>query len=220
LDAVRAVFEEASGVKLSTLDPAMSFTEIGLDSLSLTQCAQLLSKRLSVSIAFRQLAEDFPSLESLCAHLAVSFPMTASAPSEPTPAIEKDPSASARQASEQVAAPALASSLAAIQASLGSVSAMVATADALAAKPEALHVMSAELELIARQLSVLQGLLGQPQGPAKSNGNGSANRERLAAALDRAAPPMPGARLGRDREGNPAWFVPSPANPQKYVKLG
>jgi amino acid adenylation domain-containing protein len=38
--------------------------------------------------------------------------------------------------------------------------------------------------------------------------------------LDPATPPVPGARLGRDPSGTPAWFVPHPENPQKYVKYG
>ena len=32
-------------------------------------------------------------------------------------------------------------------------------------------------------------------------------------------PPAPGARLGRDREGNPAWFVPNPEKPGKYLQI-
>jgi glutamate-1-semialdehyde aminotransferase len=38
-------------------------------------------------------------------------------------------------------------------------------------------------------------------------------------AWDATQPPVPGARLGRDPQGNPAWYVPSPADPAKYVKL-
>ena len=34
-----------------------------------------------------------------------------------------------------------------------------------------------------------------------------------------AAPPQPGARLGKDREGNPAWFVPDPDRPGKYLQI-
>ncbi len=33
------------------------------------------------------------------------------------------------------------------------------------------------------------------------------------------APPAPGARLGRDRAGNPAWFVPNPEKPGKYLQI-
>jgi glutamate-1-semialdehyde aminotransferase len=37
--------------------------------------------------------------------------------------------------------------------------------------------------------------------------------------FDASKPPVPGARLGRDPSGNPAWFVPSPSEPGKYMKL-
>jgi glutamate-1-semialdehyde aminotransferase len=33
------------------------------------------------------------------------------------------------------------------------------------------------------------------------------------------APPRPGARLGKDREGKPAWFVPDPDRPGKYLQI-
>jgi amino acid adenylation domain-containing protein len=36
---------------------------------------------------------------------------------------------------------------------------------------------------------------------------------------DASAPPVPGARLGRDRAGNPAWYVPNPAEPGKYIQI-
>jgi glutamate-1-semialdehyde aminotransferase len=39
------------------------------------------------------------------------------------------------------------------------------------------------------------------------------------AAFDADRPPLPGARLGRDREGKPAWFVPNPKEPGKYLKV-
>jgi hypothetical protein len=30
---------------------------------------------------------------------------------------------------------------------------------------------------------------------------------------------VPGARLGRDTDGRPAWFVPNPEQPGKYRKV-
>jgi glutamate-1-semialdehyde aminotransferase len=33
------------------------------------------------------------------------------------------------------------------------------------------------------------------------------------------APPVEGARLGKDKEGAPAWFVPDPDRPGKYIQL-
>ena len=38
--------------------------------------------------------------------------------------------------------------------------------------------------------------------------------------MDPSRPAIPGARLGRDPEGRPAWFVPNPDAPGKYLKVG
>ena len=37
--------------------------------------------------------------------------------------------------------------------------------------------------------------------------------------MDAARPPVPGARLGREPDGRPCWFVPNPAQPGKYMKV-
>ncbi|QYO64422.1 hypothetical protein [Leptolyngbya sp. 7M] len=34
------------------------------------------------------------------------------------------------------------------------------------------------------------------------------------------SPPQPGARLGKDPEGNPAWFIPDPDRSGKYLQVG
>jgi amino acid adenylation domain-containing protein len=39
------------------------------------------------------------------------------------------------------------------------------------------------------------------------------------AAFDAARPPVPGARLGRDPDGRPAWYVSSPNTPGKFIRL-
>jgi glutamate-1-semialdehyde aminotransferase len=36
---------------------------------------------------------------------------------------------------------------------------------------------------------------------------------------DARTPPVPGARLGKDRSGKDAWFVPDPARPGKYLQV-
>lgn len=38
--------------------------------------------------------------------------------------------------------------------------------------------------------------------------------------FDPKRPPRPDARLGRDAEGSPAWFIPNPDAPGKYIKVG
>ena len=41
----------------------------------------------------------------------------------------------------------------------------------------------------------------------------------VAMVFDASKPPVPGARLGKDASGKPAWFVPHPENPSKYMKV-
>jgi amino acid adenylation domain-containing protein len=38
--------------------------------------------------------------------------------------------------------------------------------------------------------------------------------------FDASKPPVPGARLGKDQDGKPSWFVPNPGMPGKYMKVG
>ncbi len=44
-------------------------------------------------------------------------------------------------------------------------------------------------------------------------------REATVAVLDTANPPVPGALIGKDPEGNPAWFVPNPDKTGKFLRL-
>lgn len=43
--------------------------------------------------------------------------------------------------------------------------------------------------------------------------------KQVASAFDASKPPVPGARLGRDPSGVPAWFAPNPQEPGKYIKV-
>jgi glutamate-1-semialdehyde aminotransferase len=51
-------------------------------------------------------------------------------------------------------------------------------------------------------------------------GSEVASGEKLTEASDRNQPPQPGARLGRDPQGNPAWYIPDPARPGGYLQVG
>jgi glutamate-1-semialdehyde aminotransferase/acyl carrier protein len=44
-------------------------------------------------------------------------------------------------------------------------------------------------------------------------------RQSAVAVFDASRPPVPGARLGRDPEGKPAWFMPHPETPGKFVRI-
>ncbi|MFC7302484.1 hypothetical protein, partial [Cognatiluteimonas weifangensis] len=47
-----------------------------------------------------------------------------------------------------------------------------------------------------------------------------ARRAIRGAWMDAARPIAAGARLGRDPEGRPAWYLADPARPGKYLKVG
>jgi glutamate-1-semialdehyde aminotransferase/malonyl CoA-acyl carrier protein transacylase len=49
---------------------------------------------------------------------------------------------------------------------------------------------------------------------------GTAPARWAAPAMDATLPPVPGARLGRDPEGNPAWYAPHPTEAGQFVVVG
>jgi len=73
-DTLRGLIEDVSGVALAAGQEHLTFLDLGLDSLVLTQVASLLQRRFKVQLSFRQLLEEFSSLESLAGHLATTAP--------------------------------------------------------------------------------------------------------------------------------------------------
>jgi amino acid adenylation domain-containing protein len=79
---VCTLFEDVSGMDLSSADAAASFMELGLDSLTLTQASIQLKKSFGFKVTFRELMEKYRSFEALAAHLNASLPAD-SASTEP-----------------------------------------------------------------------------------------------------------------------------------------
>src|SRR5207237_3671695 len=69
LAALKGLFQALSGLDLSCASAAATFVELGFDSLFLTQAAQAVQNQFGVGVTFRQLLEEFPTLEKLAAHL-------------------------------------------------------------------------------------------------------------------------------------------------------
>jgi amino acid adenylation domain-containing protein len=68
------VFEEVSGFEVDPADEQVTFLELGLDSLSLTQVAQQLQKTFAIKVTFRELMEDLSSLGRLAAFFDERMP--------------------------------------------------------------------------------------------------------------------------------------------------
>ncbi len=77
---IKELVESASGIDISEASPHSNFTEIGLDSLLLTQIAATLKKEFKVAVTFRQLNEECDTLEKLSGYLDAKLPADAYAP--------------------------------------------------------------------------------------------------------------------------------------------
>lgn len=77
LAEVRTLMQELSGYDLTNVDPSTDLLELGLDSLLLTQAAQLIQRKFGAQISFRQLMEDVSSLRAIAEHLDQMLPASA-----------------------------------------------------------------------------------------------------------------------------------------------
>ena len=75
IDKIKEVLENASGIEMDGVTPEMSFIEMGFDSLLLTQVALNLKKEFKLPITFRQLNEEYSTLDSLAGFLEANLPL-------------------------------------------------------------------------------------------------------------------------------------------------
>jgi amino acid adenylation domain-containing protein len=71
---VKEILENTSGIDMSSITPEMTFIEAGLDSLLLTQVALNLKKKFTLPITFRQLNEEYSTLDLLTNYLDHKLP--------------------------------------------------------------------------------------------------------------------------------------------------
>jgi len=74
IEKIKHIVEEASGIEMDGVTPEMSFIEMGLDSLLLTQVAIILKKEFGLPLTFRQLNEEYATLDALSAFVDQSLP--------------------------------------------------------------------------------------------------------------------------------------------------
>ncbi len=97
---LKDMFEDASGIEMKSASPDVSFLEMGLDSLFLTQSALSISKRYGVKVTFRQLNDDLSSLNALSSYLDEKLP------AETAPAVSPQPASHAQTVPTASVAPA------------------------------------------------------------------------------------------------------------------
>ncbi|HJV95130.1 MAG TPA: acyltransferase domain-containing protein, partial [Albitalea sp.] len=90
---LRALFEDVAGTDINPADSAVSFVELGLDSLTLTQAALQVKKQFSVNLTFRQLMEKYRSFDTLAEFLDTTLPPEVIAAPPVAPLVEHHPHA-------------------------------------------------------------------------------------------------------------------------------
>ena len=86
MEKIRAVLKNLSGQDQSAADPNVTFLELGFDSLFLTQVAGTFRKEFGVKVTFRQLLEDFATMDALSTHLDAILPPEVLPPPAPAKA--------------------------------------------------------------------------------------------------------------------------------------
>jgi amino acid adenylation domain-containing protein len=69
LNDLKALIADLSGTDLTDAEADASFLELGFDSLFLTQLTQGIQSKYKVKLTFRQIMEEYPTLDTLAAHL-------------------------------------------------------------------------------------------------------------------------------------------------------
>ncbi|GAB3264619.1 hypothetical protein GCM10027347_31790 [Larkinella harenae] len=136
LNKVREMLEDASGVEMEGVTPDMSFLEMGLDSLLLTQVSLTLKKEFGLPITFRQLNEEYATIDAVVGYLDQNLPAGAY---EPQPAAQPQPVAP--QPMPVVAAPPVVA--------MGNVT-----------NASVLDLMAQQVQILAKQIALMQD--GQP----------------------------------------------------------
>jgi amino acid adenylation domain-containing protein len=94
---VKTILEDASGIEMNGVTPDMTFIEMGLDSLLLTQVALTLKKEFNLPITFRQLNEDYDNLDTLASFMEANLPAEAEPQPQPQPAVASQATAAPTQ---------------------------------------------------------------------------------------------------------------------------
>ena len=184
---LRSVFEDVAGIDLTDADTDLGFVELGLDSLTLTQAALQIKKTFKVSLTFRQLMENYRSLDALTAFLDQTLPPEAAPAPEGVRLAAASPDAAvpAGLAVQPLALPV----------------ASVATAAFSASQPLVQQVIQQQMQLMAQQLALLQGGAVQAPGggqPAASLSSAPAANLASPAATPQSTAGVPAAGDGSD----------------------
>lgn len=201
LKRIRKILEDAAGIETETDLSSTSFIEMGLDSLLLTQMAFTIKKEFNIAVTFRQLNEDYSTIDSLASFLHAGMPEDA------TPVCISEPHVRVTDNPARLVLPDNNNN------------------------ESLLALISQQLELLTRQVALLEGKASENSNSSTANvdrkirvpaikafTNNMETRDQEIQRRFQDAP-IPGAKLGKDQYGNPAWFIPDETRPGKYLQI-
>jgi amino acid adenylation domain-containing protein len=209
--AIRKILGEASGFDMSDFPVSTSFIEGGLDSLLLTQIALTLKKQFPVPVSFRQLNEECNTIEKLANYYTGKNMQFAEMPSQDIQDCNIANSHVQPQAQSDQEQP------------------YGQNAGQPVNDKAALDMILQQLRLLSQQVAQLQAnqtissagesfaKIIKPENAflqSKDPSNNVPESYRI-----ENEPPVPGAKLGKDNIGNPAWFISNPAKPGGYLQI-
>lgn len=153
VERLRTVFSQLLGLEAQNIDPQATFLEMGADSLLLLQANQAIREELHVTVPFRLMFDDYPTIDDLAAFVDEKLPSDAlPVPQEgealPEPA--HSPSAQNMPVAGAVAPPQLAQ--------ITPAASMVVPSQSLQAAPGASieHLLQQQLLVMSQQLDILR----------------------------------------------------------------
>jgi amino acid adenylation domain-containing protein len=211
LSKISEIIKQISGIIYEYDSISNTFLELGLDSLSLIKLVGRLKKEFDLPITFRQLYETLSSPELLANYIVINYgELNRLAIINDQGIIEKNNDTSLSNGNNHIQSPN--------QIELEEI---INQIDLLCKKRDLLQTQQnnsinetfskSDLKNEMQQSSTLKNEI-----MIETNGDSaSENNEKIIAAESLGR----GARLGRDEDGNPAWYIEDPSNKGEYIKI-
>lgn len=231
---ISEIIKEASGITYDPDSASNTFLELGLDSLSLTQLSGRLKKEFDLPITFRQLNEGFPTPSLLADYIDLNLP------EENSIETKENEIVSNQTIDPPVLTNEIPLSSTQNQASLEQI---VQQIQLLSQKVDQLQnfqnsSVNGNTSYVNLKVKHFDALKFNPENRVETNGVNGAHKKEKAFDISKIngsqlfetnaaekkytimadEPPVPGSKLGRDENGNPAWFIEDSGQKGKFTK--
>jgi amino acid adenylation domain-containing protein len=214
---IASIISKISGIFYPNKASSESFLYLGLDSLTLTQMAIILKKDFNISITFRQLNEEFNSPLLLANYLDQNFAKE-----------DYNNSKLPQPFSNTVTSLSVIEDTHISQTSNVNISSLRPKAQKLQQLENQIQQLQANYLKLQKEVAKENHPHSEPIDSQKVKTKDATdskieyiyhNKSDLINSSIKNKPPVFGAKLGRDKDGNPAWFIEDSNNKGEYIKI-